>query len=408
MQGRGLPTAIAWAIELFTNDGDDMRWGRNFRVAGYYAHVALWTSLPLWALTLVTLAAGLWGISASFHNDNRSVDVDSAGLNRRFLLKSQLLPPSILCVCTGVLLVGAPSLYATILSLSPGRPVSIHFSSGDLELRYGWCFWLTGATGLLVLALGATGMAWCLWAYSDSLRRLECVWEGVAPKPKTNHAPAVDGKQKRHTRSESSSDCSALAAHKPVHTDGSVTSKSTGRAKSSSPFLPGFTPAAALPIASGNRAVQRLELSPPIAGQTHLSFPSPIQQLSPAIELAPVSAPAPASHPMLTSASAMEPSRLTSQPHPTVSALAPLPMSAQRAQLALYSRPYNLAPILDLADEEAEVPMASPAGGPKDTTVAAGADAASAAGAAFDGAAPLMTEPITQPHFVYSHPSTDC
>ena len=402
MQGRGLPTAIAWAIELFTNDGDDMRWGRNFRVAGYYAHVALWTSLPVWALTLVTLAAGLWGISATFHNDNRSADVDSVGLNRRFLLKSQLLPPSILCVCTGVLLLGAPSLYAAILSLSPGRPVSIHFSSSDLELRYGWCFWLTGATGLLVLALGAAGMAWCLWGYSASLRRLECVWDGVALEPKTNIVPAAEGNQKRHTRSESSSDSSAVAARKRVHTDGSVTSKSNGRAKSSSPFPPGFTPAAAVPIASGNRAVQRLELSPPIAiaGQAHLSFPSPIEQMSPAIELAPVSGPAPASRPMLTSASAMEPSRLsdTGQPHPTASALAPLPMSAQRAQLALYSRPYSLAPILDLADEEAEVP--TPANRPEDATVAAGA--------AFDGAAPSTAESVVQPNFVYSHSSTNC
>lgn len=38
----GLPYPILWIAEYFTLDGEQIRWGRKFRVAGWYAHIFLW------------------------------------------------------------------------------------------------------------------------------------------------------------------------------------------------------------------------------------------------------------------------------------------------------------------------------------------------------------------------------
>jgi len=38
----GVPYPIQWVAEYFTLDGGQMRWGRKFRIAGYYTHVLLW------------------------------------------------------------------------------------------------------------------------------------------------------------------------------------------------------------------------------------------------------------------------------------------------------------------------------------------------------------------------------
>ena len=89
-------------IELFANDGDGMRWGRNYRNAGYYAQILLWTSVPMWMLTLATLAAGLWGISASLREEG-TASAGSGGLSHSFLLRNQLRPASMMCVGTGLL-----------------------------------------------------------------------------------------------------------------------------------------------------------------------------------------------------------------------------------------------------------------------------------------------------------------
>lgn len=41
-QFRGVPLPITWISEYFTLDGELIRWGRKFRVAGWYAHIFLW------------------------------------------------------------------------------------------------------------------------------------------------------------------------------------------------------------------------------------------------------------------------------------------------------------------------------------------------------------------------------
>ena len=39
---RGLPYPILWVAEYFTLDGEQIRWGRKFRQAGWYTHIFLW------------------------------------------------------------------------------------------------------------------------------------------------------------------------------------------------------------------------------------------------------------------------------------------------------------------------------------------------------------------------------
>ena len=41
-QFRGTPYPILWVAEYFTLDGEQIRWGRKFRVAGWYTHIFLW------------------------------------------------------------------------------------------------------------------------------------------------------------------------------------------------------------------------------------------------------------------------------------------------------------------------------------------------------------------------------
>ncbi|XP_050689375.1 dual oxidase maturation factor 1-like [Eriocheir sinensis] len=52
-QVRGAPLPILWVAEYFTIDGEGLRFGRHYRLAGWYAHICVWTAFPLWILTLI-------------------------------------------------------------------------------------------------------------------------------------------------------------------------------------------------------------------------------------------------------------------------------------------------------------------------------------------------------------------
>jgi len=41
-QYRGMPYPILWVAEHFLLDGEQFRWYRKFRVAGWYTHILLW------------------------------------------------------------------------------------------------------------------------------------------------------------------------------------------------------------------------------------------------------------------------------------------------------------------------------------------------------------------------------
>ncbi len=41
-KGRGTPLAILWAAEWWLMDGEFIRWGRYYRMGGYYAFAVAW------------------------------------------------------------------------------------------------------------------------------------------------------------------------------------------------------------------------------------------------------------------------------------------------------------------------------------------------------------------------------
>lgn len=51
-QWSGKPLPILWIAEYFALDGEDIRWGRTYRTAGFYTWIMVWTAFPLWILSL--------------------------------------------------------------------------------------------------------------------------------------------------------------------------------------------------------------------------------------------------------------------------------------------------------------------------------------------------------------------
>lgn len=52
-QHRGVPYPILWVAEYFTYDGEGFRFGRHYRLSGWYAHMCIWFAFPLWLLTII-------------------------------------------------------------------------------------------------------------------------------------------------------------------------------------------------------------------------------------------------------------------------------------------------------------------------------------------------------------------
>ncbi|XP_049765664.1 dual oxidase maturation factor 1-like isoform X3 [Schistocerca cancellata] len=44
----GLPIPILWIIDYLVIDGEGFRFGRYYRTAGWYAHIAMWSAFPCW------------------------------------------------------------------------------------------------------------------------------------------------------------------------------------------------------------------------------------------------------------------------------------------------------------------------------------------------------------------------
>ncbi|XP_065181510.1 dual oxidase maturation factor 1-like [Sycon ciliatum] len=121
-QARGLPYPILWVIEYFTLDGELIRWGRQYRQAGYYTAILMWSALAFFFLTVMTAS---WTLAYS----------------------------ACLSCTTGILMILACVTYDQLYS-SVGPQLKIPFEDGVLETAYGWSFYLTLANGLLLCWLG--------------------------------------------------------------------------------------------------------------------------------------------------------------------------------------------------------------------------------------------------------------
>lgn len=115
-QRKGLPLPITWIVDHLAIDGEGIRFGRYYRTAGWYAHIALWTSFPVWILANVFL---------------HSV-------------------PRYAAYCTG--LIGALKILSCVIWLfvrNP-NPLVIIFESDVITTSFGSTFWLTLSGGKII------------------------------------------------------------------------------------------------------------------------------------------------------------------------------------------------------------------------------------------------------------------
>lgn len=112
---RGLPYPILTVAEYFSLGREGFSWGGQYRAAGYYASILLWSSLASWFLMNLLLIA-----------------VPRYGAYMKCL--------------TGALLVCTNIGYFFML---PKRPLVIHIEGGKLEFSFGWCYWLLLVAGCI-------------------------------------------------------------------------------------------------------------------------------------------------------------------------------------------------------------------------------------------------------------------
>lgn len=122
---RGMPYPILWIAEYFTLDGEQIRWGRKFRLGGWYAHIFLWLAFALYLITMLlfifVIGTGGW-----------------------FML------------ATGLVMILASFSYAIIVINDP--PIFFPFADDHGELvrltpNFGWSWYLCLFTGIAVVVL---------------------------------------------------------------------------------------------------------------------------------------------------------------------------------------------------------------------------------------------------------------
>ncbi|EDW37035.1 GL25732 [Drosophila persimilis] len=117
---RGLPFPILTVAEYFSLGREGFSWGGQYRAAGYFASIMLWSSLASWLLMNLLLIA-----------------VPRYGAYMKAL--------------TGALLVCTTVGYHCLL---PKRPLCIYLEGGRLEFHFGWCYWLVLVAGILCFIAG--------------------------------------------------------------------------------------------------------------------------------------------------------------------------------------------------------------------------------------------------------------
>ncbi|XP_076348549.1 dual oxidase maturation factor 2-like isoform X2 [Tachypleus tridentatus] len=119
-QIKGLPFPLLTVAEYLSLDMEGFSWGRQYRQAGYYSYILLWTAFALWILSNILFST----------------------IPRYGALGLQL---------TGALILLTIIIYSLLL---PVEALIIPFEGGTLTFKYGWCFWLLLAIGIIALAVG--------------------------------------------------------------------------------------------------------------------------------------------------------------------------------------------------------------------------------------------------------------
>jgi len=123
-QIRGLPKPILDIAEYFTIDGELIRWGRYYRLAGYYTFILLWTAFPLWVIGF-------------------------------YFLLVQVFAWAAICfgITGGCMLVGI-IIWSGLRSVCP-VPFKIPFEDATIQLTYSWAYGLVLLFGIISVLWGA-------------------------------------------------------------------------------------------------------------------------------------------------------------------------------------------------------------------------------------------------------------
>ncbi|KAK7079088.1 hypothetical protein SK128_001196 [Halocaridina rubra] len=156
-QYRGSPYPILWIAEYFTFDGEGIRFGRHYRVSGWYSHICLWSAFPMWLMAVI-------------------------------LFKMVISYGAIALTITGLLLVIAAIIWAANRNFIE---LEIPFEDGILKTHYGIHWYLSLCTGIACIIAGLLVLVFAN-RYYDELHRffgnnpLSILEEGVeqeTPEP---------------------------------------------------------------------------------------------------------------------------------------------------------------------------------------------------------------------------------
>eukprot|EP00095_Tigriopus_kingsejongensis_P001024 maker-scaffold587_size153100-snap-gene-0.22 protein:Tk01024 transcript:maker-scaffold587_size153100-snap-gene-0.22-mRNA-1 annotation:"moladietz" len=117
---KGLPFPILTVAEYLAVDAEGFCWGRNYREAGYFTSIFLWTAFILWIIMNILL-----------------VVVPRYG--------------AYMMTMTGFMMIFSTLIYYWLL---PGKPLVIHIEDVTLTFELGWCFYLVLIAGLICAAIG--------------------------------------------------------------------------------------------------------------------------------------------------------------------------------------------------------------------------------------------------------------
>ncbi|KAJ9578716.1 hypothetical protein L9F63_005078 [Diploptera punctata] len=181
-QRKGLPLPILWIVDYFTIDGEGIRYGRFYRTAGWYAHIAMWSAFPCWLLANI-------------------------------LFFSVIRYGAYFTVLTGAFQVLACILWAVIRNPTE---LNIPFENDELTTKYGANFWLSLASGIVCIILGIVILFFDL-RYPDNIS----VFFGIDPLSdyEEYHLTPSELEVVRHTRSKGAEqDVEMSVPNSPVET----------------------------------------------------------------------------------------------------------------------------------------------------------------------------------------------
>lgn len=112
-QYHGTPTPILWVAEYFLIDGEGFRFGRFYRTAGWFTHIALWTAFSCWIIANI-------------------------------LFKSLISYGAYFLACTGGLQLLGVLVWTSVRNYNE---LFIPFADGNITTKYGSTYWLTFASG---------------------------------------------------------------------------------------------------------------------------------------------------------------------------------------------------------------------------------------------------------------------